>query len=457
MKNIIKRILIRLMIILPVAVAISIVAYLMTHKSGPTEKRLKESVMPLRVMETSYTNLRPQAVGYGTAKPESIWKVVAEVKGAIAYIHPRLKAGELIPAQTVLIQVDTAEYELAVSRVMANITKAQSDLRELGIEERNGKKLIAVEKQSLILAKNSIERKRKLLKMNAVSRDDTDREERVFLQQKQTLLKLENSLALIPSKRESLQAVLKAYRSDLKQAEIDLSKTVITAPFNCRPGEVNLKAGQFIQTGQLLFSAHGTDVTEIDAYFRIEQLQKLLNEQMRRHLQPGLGMGAFSHLFKDVRVVVELQSGEWSAKWNGRIDRFREMMDTKTRELVVVVAVDHPYKQAIPGKRPPLIDGMFCQVILQGPVQPGRVLVPRSAIHNNTVYIVDSDHRLRKKKVLIDFLQWDFAVISSGLASGEIVVVSDPSPAINGMKISPVFSHDVDQQMAALKNNNEEK
>lgn len=457
MRQIIKKILIGPMIILPIAVAISVVAYLMIHKPGPVKKQMQESVRTLRVVKTSHIDLIPRAVGYGTAKPESVWNAVAEVKGTISYIHPRLKAGELIPAETVLIQFDPTEYELSISRAMANVAKTRADIKELAIEEENGKKLIDVEKKSLILAKNSIERKHKLLKHDVASRDDVDREEKAFLQQKQNLLKLENSLALIPSKRESLQAVLKAYQSVLKQANIDLSKTIIKAPYNCRPGDVTLKAGQFIQTGQLLFRAHGTDVTEIDAHFRIEHLQNLLNEKMRSGLQPGLSMGTFSRLFKDVRVLVELQSGEWSAQWSGKIDRFREMMDIKTRELVVVVAVDQPYRQAIPGKRPPLIDGMFCRVELRGPVQHRRVVIPRSAIYHNAVFLVDSDRRLQKKQVIIDFLQSDFAVIRSGLSEDEIVVVSDPSPAMIGMKISPVVDDDFYQQMAALKKESEER
>lgn len=438
-----------MVIILPVAAAVSAAAYLMAHKPGPARKPMDESVRTLRVVKTSYVDVMPRAAGYGTAKPQSVWNAVAEVKGTISYIHPRLKAGELIPSGTVLIKLDPAEYKLAISRAAANVAKTLAGIKELAIEEDNEKKLIAVEKQSLILAKNSIERKRKLLKHNAASKDDVDREERSFLQQKQNLLKLENSLALIPSKQESLQAVLEVYRSDLKQSKIDLSKTVIRAPYNCRPGDINLKAGQFVRTGQLLFKAHGTDVTEIEAHFRIEQLQKILNDQMRSRLQPGLTMGAFGRLFKDVRVVVELQSGEWSAQWNGRIDRFREMVDTKTRGIVVVAAVDHPYQQAIPGKRPPLMGGMFCRVELQGLVQPQKVVVPRSAVYNNTVFVVDHDRRLQKKQVIVDFLQSDSAVIRSGLSTGEMVVVSDPSPAITGMKISPVVDEDFYQQTAA--------
>jgi hypothetical protein len=43
----------------------------------------------------------------------------------------------------------------------------------------------------------------------------------------------------------------------------------------------------------------------------------------------------------------------------------------------------------------------------------------------------------------VDFAQEDFVVIRSGLSGGERVVVSDPAPAIIGMKVTPVVDDDL--------------
>jgi membrane fusion protein, multidrug efflux system len=300
------------------------------------------------------------------------------------------------------------------------------------------------------LAKKSLERKLEALKRNAISQDEVDREERNYLQQKQNVQQLENALALIPSKRKALNAALDVNRSNLKQTRIDLAKTVIKAPYGCRLGDVDIEAGQFVRASQSLFKAHGTAVTEVDARFRIEELRNLLSEQMRGRFQPGLSTGVFKDLFRDVSVIISLQSGDWSAEWEARIDRIREMMDVKTREMKVVVAVDRPYEKAEPGVRPPLTAGMFCQVELQGPARPGSVLVPRSAIHDSSVFVVDQEHRLQKKQVEVDFAQSEFVVIKSGLSGGEMVVASDPFPAIIGMKVSPVPDDSLKQHLMAL-------
>jgi RND family efflux transporter MFP subunit len=395
-------------------------------------------------------DLVPRVIGYGIAEPGLVWEAVAEVKGTVTSIHPRLKSGELIGAKDVVIQIEPTEYELAVARLEASVEEARARMAELDGDEENTKKLLAIEQRSLELARISLERKLELLKNKAIPQDEVDREERDYLQQKQKVQQLENTLALIPSKREALSSTLAVHQSTLEQARIDLAKTTITAPFDCRLGDVCIEAGQFVQAGQSLFQAHSTAVTEVEARFRIEELRNLLSEQMRRQFQPGLGTGAFKQIFQDVSVLVSLQSGDWSAEWEARIDRFREAVDPKTREMKVVVAVDRPYEKAIPGERPPLTAGMFCRVELQAPVRPGSVVVPRTAIHDDSVFVIDQERRLQKKQVEVDFVQSEFVVIKSGLSGGETVVVSDPSPAIIGMKVSPVTDEGLKQHLLAL-------
>ncbi|MCF8083915.1 MAG: efflux RND transporter periplasmic adaptor subunit [Deltaproteobacteria bacterium] len=436
--------------LLPIAAAILVVVYLVTHRSDPSRKQERESIRTLRVIEAPSVDLIPRAVGYGVAEPERVWEAVAEVKGTVSSLHPHLKSGELIEAKSLLIQIDPTEYELTIARLKAGIEETRAKIKELNAEEANQQRLLELEQKSLKLARKSLERKSGLVKSRAISEDAVDREERTFLQQKQTVQRLENSLALIPSKRKALNSALAVQQANLKQAGIDLAKTTIKAPFDCRLGDVNMEVGQFVRAGQLLFKAHGTAVTQIEARFRIEALQNILSEKMRRRFQPGLSTGAFKQLFRDVRVLVSLTSGDWSAQWEARIDRLRENVDPKTREIKVVAAVDRPYDKAVPGERPPLTAGMFCRVELQGPVRSGSVVVPRSAIHDSSVFVVDPEQRLQKRQVVVDFAQSDFVVIQSGLSGGEMVVVSDPSPAIMGMKVSPVTDDDLRKHLLAL-------
>ncbi len=438
-----------LWIILPVAGAILAVAYLVAHRPGPTQKKGGETVRTVRIIEAPSVNLVPRAVGYGVAEPGSVWEAVAEVKGTVAFVHPRLKSGEWITGTSVVVRIDSTEYDLAIARLEAGYEETRARIRELAQEEDNTRRLIAIERRSLGLVQKSLDRKRDALKRRVISQDEVDREEKIFLQQKQNLLRMENTLALIPSKRNALNAALAAHRADLEQARIELTKTIITAPFDCRIGDVSVEPGQFVRAGQSLFTAQGTAVTEVEARFRLEEMRNLLSEPMRRRLGPGLNTGTFERIFHDVRVLVRLQSGEWPTEWEARIDRVREEVDVTTREIRVVAAVDRPYDKAEPAVRPPLTPGMFCRVELQAPARAGSVVVPRSALHDNHVFIIDPEQRLQKRLVVVDFAQDDLVVIRSGLSGGERVVVSDPRPAIIGMRVSPVPDHDVQERLVA--------
>jgi len=49
----------------------------------------------------------------------------------------------------------------------------------------------------------------------------------------------------------------------------------------------------------------------------------------------------------------------------------------------------------------------------------------------------------------VAFFQSEVAVIQSGLSQGEMVVVSDPMPAIIGMKIIPMIDAPLEQEIKA--------
>lgn len=423
---------------LPLALAVFIVVYLMANKPNPTTRKMEEETRTLRIIQAPSVDLIPRTIGYGVAEPGRIWEAIAEIEGPVSSTHRLLKSGEIIRADSVLIQLDPTEYELAVTRLEASIQETQAKIKELAEDEENTKRLVAVEQRSLELAGKSLERKLGILKRQAISQDEVDREERNYIQQKQNVQRLENALSLIPSKRKALSAALSVQQVNLKEARINLAKTKITAPFDIRLSDVKIEPGQFVRAGQLLFKGHGTAATEIEARFRLEELGRLLSNRMRESIQPGLGSAAFKQMFKDISVIVTLQSVDWAAEWTARIDRVREAVDFRTREMRIVVAVDNPYGQARPGVRPPLAAGMFCRVELLAPARLGSVIVPRSSIRGDKIFTLDKENRLREKQVTVDFAQSEFVVIKSGLQAEETVVVSDPSPAILGMKVNPV-------------------
>lgn len=435
----------KLLVIIPIIAALLTAVILVKSKSGPEQKQVRETSRVMRVIEVPKVNLIPRAIGYGIAEPGIIWRAVAEVRGRVLDVHPDLKAGSLIKEGEVLLKIDPVEYELSVARLQAGIDQAGADLAELEIRKQNTKSSLEIEKHSLLLAEQSLTRKQNTLKNKTISANEVDQEERSVLAQRQSVQQLDNTLKLIPSQKKALEAKLASSKAHLKQAELDLAKTVLVAPFNCRIGEVGIEQGQYLSAGQELFEAHSTAVTEIEAQFLGEQLRHLIGGNK---IPPPVDMANIRKLV-NIQATVRIQSGDWTIEWDARFDRIRETVDPDTRAFNIIVAVDKPYEKIIPGKRPPLTRGLFCEVELKGPPQRESIVIPRAALHEGIVFILNEENRLHPVAVTTAFVQSNMAIIESGLSGGETLIVSEPSPAITGMLVAPERDKGLEKRLLA--------
>jgi multidrug efflux pump subunit AcrA (membrane-fusion protein) len=121
------------------------------------------------------------------------------------------------------------------------------------------------------------------------------------------------------------------------------------------------------------------------------------------------------------------------AHWDAEFVRFADAIDSKTRTMGVVVAVDKPLAQIVPGRKPPLSKGMFVEVEIAGKAQPGTILDPRTALRNGHAYIMNSENRLEIRAIKRRFDQQSMSVIGEGLQAGERLVLTDLVPAVQGM------------------------
>ncbi|OQY50428.1 MAG: hypothetical protein B6230_06360 [Desulfobacteraceae bacterium 4572_89] len=90
---------------------------------------------------------------------------------------------------------------------------------------------------------------------------------------------------------------------------------------------------------------------------------------------------------------------------------------------------------------------MYVEVELRGQPIPDRFVVPRSALHEEKIYICTPENRLKIKPVKIEFQMEDMAVLSTGVEQGERLVLSDLIPAVEGMLLKPVPALDIAEQL----------
>jgi RND family efflux transporter MFP subunit len=240
---------------------------------------------------------------------------------------------------------------------------------------------------------------------------------------------LKNRLTLIPTQRRLLE-------SQAARAERDLDRTRILAPFDLRIANLEVEADQYVGIGQTLFEGDAVDRVEMDVQVPLFALRRLFLDRPELVVEPTRISEQLPAVV-GLDPLVRLDLGDHIAEWDAEFVRIDDQVDPQTRTIGVVVAVDRPFEQIIPGLRPPLSKGMFVEVILRGRSFGDRVVVPRSAVRNGAVYLVDDDERLRLQPVELLFSQDDWAVIAEGVAPGDRVVLSDLIPAVPGMLLYP--------------------
>lgn len=434
------------LIVLPIVAGVAILALLVASREGPGHRAEREAIRTLRVIHAPRVDVVPRAIGYGTARPGQTWRAVAQVKGHVVEVHPELESGSMVSAGETLLRIDPTEYELAVAQFEAEIAQVSAQLGELDVQEANDRASLEIEESSLALAQRELERLESLRERNAASASDVDQQTRTVLTQRQLVQKLRNSLQLVPQQRQSLEATLAVKQAGLRQAKLDLAKTEVEAPFDCRLGEVDIETGQYLTAGQSLFEAHGTALAEVEVQVPMDQLRPLVDRDHDIQLPINMDSQVVQRLF-DFEVIVRFQSGDFRVQWEGRVVRMREQLDPRTRTVGLVIAVEKPYAQAIPGQRPPLVQGMFCEAELRAKPRPGHVVIPRAALHSGGVYVVDEDDRLRRREVEVAFTQAAFACLTSGLEEGERLIVSDPAPAIEGLLVEAVVDEPLQERL----------
>ena len=70
-------------------------------------------------------------------------------------------------------------------------------------------------------------------------------------------------------------------------------------------------------------------------------------------------------------------------------------------------------------------------------------------MRDSAVYLVNRENRLELRPVEVAFSQGGFSVIAKGLSGGESLVVSDPTPAIEGMLVEPTLDDQIRANLVA--------
>jgi RND family efflux transporter MFP subunit len=429
----------KLLFIPPILIGLAVLYYMASGRPAPERKPPEETARAARVITAQPVSVVPRVTGFGTVYPGTVWNAVAQVSGEVEYVHPGLKRGTILEAGTQIIRISPADYELAIRQAEANIRSAEARLAELEIAETNTADLLNIERRGLEVREAELKRKQDLVARGATAQSTLDLEQRETLNQRKKVQDLENALRLLPTQRAVQKEQIAVYEAQLQSARLNLARTRITLPFDARIAEVKVEAEQFVQTGSTLATADSLDVAEVEAQIPISLFRAMIAASMPDGVPPGITAETLDRMVKTIgfAATVRLKAGSDTVEWPARLARISDTIDPKTRTIGAIVAVDGAYAKAVPGMRPPLNKGMFVEIELRTRANGEVLIVPRSALHNGRLYVMNAGNRLEIRDVETGLQQGDLAVVQQGLEAGEHVVVSDLVPAIEGMLLRP--------------------
>jgi len=379
-----------LKIALPIVVILAGLAgmQIMVHSRAAPKKEVKESRGVLvEVKSVTRENLPVVVMGTGTVGSRQEASITPQVNGRVTYLAPGFVVGGLFRKGDLLFRIEDTDYRLAIDGAKAALAKAEFDLATV-----EGQAHVArIEWERLHLAET----------------------------------KEPSPLVLYEPQLKNARASVDSAKAGLSQAELDLARTSVYAPFPCLVRSEEIDLGQYVTVGKSVATVAGTGAAEIVVPLPLEEMQWIT---IPRKGSNGNGS----------KALVKLAVGDQVLTWKGQVVRSLGEVDPRGRMARVVVGVADPYNLQRGGdsKRQDLEIGMFADVEIIGKTLSGVFSVPRSALRDgDTVWKMDEEGRLRVTPVTVVRRERDTVILRDGFEEGDMVVLTNISGAAEGMQL----------------------
>lgn len=425
--------------VLPIIVAACVLLAVIVVKTRPSMQHEPKNsfISTVKVIGANQHYVKPSIKGFGVVKPDILFEAKSEISGKIIFLHPQLKDGVVFPKDTVVIRIEEEDYQSSLKQAQANADFNLAKLNETKVNIQNTRVELKLVKAKLKISETEYSRIKELLKTHLVSQSNADTKHSDVLRLKQEVQNLNSKLKTLPQQQRSLEANLANTKAATSSTQRNLDRTSITLPFNARITNLNVESNQYVNQGDLLFSAQTTDKILINAQIPLQQFRTLAKgfqvnqELIRQAFQSGFSSNMFTNL--GLSATVKL-SENFNASWQAKVERISSSLDPKTRTLGVFVSVDKPNTQIVPGIKPPLLEGMYTEVTIKG--KPKQLFViPRDALHEGEVYVVTNENKLERRVIKPTLVQGKMALFEDGFTVGEQIIVSDVFPAIADMPL----------------------
>lgn len=352
-----------------------------TEPEAKQEGATRKTAMLVEVVPVHRNDYRPTVVATGTVQPANDITLSPRVGGEVIEISEHFTPGSTVKKGTVLLQIDPADYRNALQLRRSDLQLAQAALRvELGRQD------VAKKDYELIGADLSSENK---------------------------------ALVLREPQLASAKADVAAAEASMRQAELDLQRTTIRAPFDAQIISRNANVGSQVAPGDELGRLVGMEEYWVVANVPVGKVNWLTfggREDQER---------------STVKIVNEniWPSGQYRS---GKLFRLVGALNNETRLARVLITVPDPMAINSGDTIPPLMIGTFVETHIEAKELKNVIRLDRNFLRKDETVWVMEEGKLGIRNVDILFEDADYAYITDGLSENDKVITTNLSTVVEG-------------------------
>lgn len=354
----------------------------LTEPTAQRSSASKRTAMLVDVAAVEQGSFRPTIVAMGAVRPEQEIVLSPRVAGEIIAISESFTPGGFVEEGEVLLQIDPADYETTLQQRRSELRQAMAEY-----EMEQGRQDLA-------------------------RRDYEDLEGSISDQYK--------TLVLREPQLNAARAVVESAQAAVRQAELDLERTRIRAPFPAHILSREAHVGSQVSPGQALGQLVGTRSYWVEATVPVADLRWI-------DFPGDSGAPGSPARIRNRAAWPEDLFRE------GRVHRLIGALENQTRLARVLLTVPDPLAhQPESAGLPPLMVGSYVEVRIEGKPIEDVVRLDRNYLRRDDTVWVNEDNVLRIREAEVVFRDSDYAYISAGLEPDDRVVTTNLATVLDG-------------------------
>jgi multidrug efflux system membrane fusion protein len=368
---------------------------------GDAKAAAQKPGVPVTATAALEQDVPVQVRAIGNVQAYTTVSVLSLVGGELFQVH--FKEGQEVRKGDLLFTIDQRPFQAALEQAQA--TRAQHQAQVAQVEANLARDMAQLEN-----AKVEETRYRKLVEGGFVAREQYDQ---ILTTERTMAATIEADRAAVTNAR----AVVRADDAMVENARLQLSYTVIRAPFDGRTGNVLIHRGNVIKANDV--GNPLVVITQVHPIYVVFSVPEQELDRIKRYRATG-------------ELKVEATTpGQPPTTVRGDLTFVNNTVDTATGTIQLKATFQNIENALWPGQ--------FVNVTLTLTTQPRAVVVPTQAVQSGQqgtyVFVVKSDNTVDVRPVTLGITDGKNIVIAKGVAAGEQVVTDGQLRLVPGARV----------------------